>query len=143
MIIAFGFSAIIIVLSILSSQRGIVHIRILALLGGGFFIGAIFNAVILSREIVLHGELFHLLSSLNLLGIILFGLSITALLWNYPKRLSNYPTTLLIYTLYPIIWINQTWQIIELPLHTYYLHFLITFCFLVIFAIRKWFQSRY
>ena len=142
MIIAFGFSALIIVLSIWSSQRGIVHIRILALLGGGFFIGAIFNAVILSREIVLHGELFHLLSSLNLLGIILFGLSITALLWNYPKRLSNYPTTLLIYTLYPIIWINQTWQIIELPLHTYYLHFLITFCFLVYFAIRQWFQSR-
>ena len=142
MVIAFGFSALIIVLSIWSSQRGKTHIRILAVLGVGFFVGATFNAVILSREIVLHGELFYLLSSLNTLGIILFGLSITALLWNYPKRISNYPTTLLIYILYPIIWINQTWQIIELPLHTYYLHFLITFCFLVFFAIRQWLQSR-
>ena len=142
MVIAVGFSALIIVLSIWSSQRGKTHIRILAILGIGFFFGAIFNAVTLSREIVLHGELFYLLSSLNLLGIILFGLSITALLWNYPKRLSNFPTTILIYILYPIIWINQTWQIIELPLHTYYLHFLITFIFLVFFAIRQWIQSR-
>jgi signal transduction histidine kinase len=142
MVIILGFSALIIVLSIWSTQRGKTYIRILALLGGGFFIGAIFNAVTLSREVVLHGELFHLLSSLNLLGIILFGLSITALLWNFPKQLSNYPTTLFIYILYPVIWVNQTWQIIELPLHAYYLHFLITFIFLVFFAIRQWFQSR-
>lgn len=142
MVIAFGFSALIIVLSIWSSQRGKIHIRILAVLGVGFFVGATFNSVILSRELVLHGELFYLLSSLNTFGIILFGLSIAALLWNYPKRLSNFPTTLLIYTLFSIIWVNQTWQIIELPLHAYFLHFLITFCFLVFFAIRQWLQSR-
>ena len=133
MVIILGFSALIIVLSIWSSQRGKTHIRILMLLGVGFFIGAIFNAVTLSREIVLHGELFYLLSSLNLLGILLFEFSITALLWNYPKKISNFPTNILIYTLYPIVWINQTWQIIELPLHAYYLHILITFSFLIFF----------
>ena len=141
-VIFFGFTAFITVLSIWSFRRGEISIRILAIMGGGFFIGAVFNAVTLSREIVLQGELFYALSSLNLLGIILFALSITALLWNYPKQLSSYPTTFLIYTLYPVIWVNQTWQIIELPLHAYYFHFLVAFAFLVFFAIRQWYQSR-
>lgn len=142
MVIVLGYSAFIIVLSIWSFRRGIIHIRILGLLGIGFFIGAVFNAVTLSRELVLPGELFYTLSSLNILGIMLFSISITALLWNYPRRLSEYPTTYLMYSLYPVIWINQTWQLIELPLHTYYLHYLITFSFLIIFAIRQWYQSR-
>ena len=107
-VIFFGFSALIIVLSIWSFRRGETTIRILSVMGGGFFIGASFNAVTLSRELVLHGDLFYTLSSLNLLGIILFGLSTTALLWNYPKKLSDFPTTLLIYILYPVIWINQS-----------------------------------
>lgn len=59
-----------------------------------------------------------------------------------PKKLSNFPTTLLIYIIYPVIWINQNWQIIELPYHAYYFHFLVTFVFLTIFAIRQWYQSR-
>lgn len=142
MIIAFGYIALIIVLSIWSFRRNLFHIKILTILGAGFFFGATFNAITLSREIVLHGELFYKLSSLNLLGIILFSLSITALLWNYPKKLSDFPTTQIIYGFYPLIWINQTWQIIELPIHAYYLHFLITFVFLVFFAIRQWYQTR-
>lgn len=90
-VIFFGFSALIIVLSIWSFRRGEITIRILSLMGGGFFIGAVFNAVTLSRELVLPGDIFYTLSSLNLLGIILFSLSSTALLWNYPKNFLTSP----------------------------------------------------
>lgn len=142
MVTLFGFLALVIILSIWSYQRGKYHIRILAILGAGFFVGAIFNAVTLSREIALSGELFHIFSSLNLMGILLFSFSITALLWNYPKKLSDFPSTAIIYFLYPVIWINQTWQLVELPLHAYYLQFLVTFIFMIIFALRQWMQSR-
>lgn len=73
LIILFGFTAFILGLNIWSFRRGIIVTRILAIAGTSLFIGALFNAVTLSREIALPGNFYYTISSISHLGIILFA----------------------------------------------------------------------
>jgi signal transduction histidine kinase len=141
-VVLYGFTAFIIGLNVWSFRRGEVVTRILAIAGSSFFIGALFNAINLSREIAYPADFFYSIASISHFGVILFAFSAVAILWNYPKRISSFPATLLLYLFFLFIWINQTWQFIQLPFHAYYFHFLIDFIFLTAFAIRQWHQAR-
>lgn len=141
-IVLYGFTAYIIGLNVWSFRRGETVTRILAIAGTSFFIGALFNAVNLSREIAYTTDIYYTMASISHFGLILFAFSAIAILWNYPKRISDFPATLVIYLFCFFVWVNQTWQLIEMPFHAYYFHFLVDFIFLTAFAIRQWHQAR-
>lgn len=142
LIILCGFSSFIIGLNVWSFRRGQDVSRILAIAGSGLFFGSVFNAVTLSRELALPGEIYFNLSSAAHFGVMLFAFSAVATIWNYPRRVSDFPATTMIYLFFLLLWINQTWQIISMPFHVYYFHFLVDFMLLAAFAIRQWNQAR-
>ena len=142
LVILLGFTAFILGINIWSFRRGIIISRILAIAGTGFFIGALFNAVTLSREIVLAGDFYFTISSISHLGIIIFAFSTITILWHYPQRISLFPATKILYLVSLLIWINQTWQITATPLHVFYFHFMLDFVLLAILSTWQWHNSR-
>lgn len=142
LVMVIAFTALIVGLNVWSFRRGEVISRILIVTGTSFFIGALFNAITLSRELALPGDFYFTVSSISHLGVILFAFSTMALLWHYPRRISHFPATLFIYVSAVLVWVNQTWQIILMPFHAYYFHFMVDFIFLSAFAIRQWHQAR-
>lgn len=68
-------------------KRGEWATRFLALAGGGLMVSAFAAAVYSTRELALPGGLFQLLSALNSIGALTFGVGVIGLFLVYPQRL--------------------------------------------------------
>lgn len=75
----------------------------------------------MSRELALQPQWFKALCSINHLGVTLFAYSALILLYYYPRRIGTLPFALIGFTAVGLIWINETFQIVQWPLHAFYI----------------------
>ncbi|BCG62637.1 MAG: two-component system, NarL family, sensor histidine kinase DevS [Methyloprofundus sp.] len=101
-------------------RRGQIVARLIAVSGFGFMLGACGLAVYTNRELVIDPVHFKLLSTVNHLGNILFVSSSLAILCYYPSKIANKPFVAIIFIMMLSVWLNETLQYYEVPIHTFY-----------------------
>ena len=101
-------------------RRGQIEARLIAISGLGFMVGACCLAIYSNRELVIHPSQYAVISSLNHLGNITFAYSSLALLYYYPSKIANVPFALITYLALTLVWLNETLQWLEIPVHTFY-----------------------
>lgn len=85
-------------------------------LSGLAFLLAIFTASIYStRELIIDGDLFRLLSIINHVGATLFSAALVSLLWNYPYRIGGRLMDIIGYGGFAICMVIDTAQLVEGP----------------------------
>lgn len=85
--------------------------RYYALTGIGYLLFAPSAAIYSSRELILEGEIFRILSAINHFGALFFTASLVALLWHYPNRLRNWPVPALAYAAAALFWLTDMTQL--------------------------------
>lgn len=116
--------------------------QLYALTGLGYLIFAPAAAVYSTRELLLDGEVFRLLSVANHFGALLFTGSLTALLWSYPLQLARIPVVALVYVATAAAWIADTLQSTP-ELAQYHLSVLVIFALSFLFAFMQWWKTRH
>ncbi|NOR80740.1 MAG: hypothetical protein GQ529_07895 [Methyloprofundus sp.] len=101
-------------------RRGQVEARLIAISGLGFMLGACCLAVYSNRELVIEPSQYLFLADLNHLGNITFSYSSLILLCYYPDKIANKPFALMGYIALFLVWLNQSMQWVEIPVHTFY-----------------------
>lgn len=85
--------------------------RYYALTGIGYLLFAPSAAIYSSRELILNGEIFRILSAVNHFGALFFTASLVALLWNYPSRLRAWPVPSIAYAAALLFWLTDMTQL--------------------------------
>lgn len=124
-------------------RREVLAVRILAVGGAGFLIAAACGSLVQGRELTLSPLWFRLAADGNHLGLELLFYSMMAILWYYPKRLGRFPFAALCYALVFAIWANETFQLFQIPLHPYGLHYLVGFIVIDVLGYLNWRESRH
>ncbi|NOR71095.1 MAG: hypothetical protein GQ532_15590, partial [Methylomarinum sp.] len=101
-------------------RRGKIEARIIAIGGFGFMFGASCLAVYSNRELVIEPTQFKFLADLNHLGNITFAYSASILLCYYPSKLADKPFALIGFIAIFLVWLNESLQWFEIPIHTFY-----------------------
>ena len=122
-----GFLSWLLGVGVWSFRRGEIATRLLALGGFGFLPATSLAAVYASRELVMEPELFRALAGWESLALMIFSFSICVLLWYYPRRLGTFPAVIPFGGFLVLVWLNEMWQWQDLPLHSFYLSFLMVF----------------
>ncbi len=112
-----------------------------AMTGLGYLIFAPAAAIYSTRELLISGELFRLLSMVNHFGALFFTASLVALLWTYPVRLGRLPMVAACYLIASIAWLGDTLQWIDTTAW-FHLSVLLIFSLSVVFAVMQWWQTR-
>jgi signal transduction histidine kinase len=124
-------------------RRGDVSSRLLALTGFGFFASLLCLAIYANRELALDASLFHLLSAANHFFIILFCYALLLLFCYYPCPLGNSPLVIVICAGAALIWLNETFQWYEPPIHAYFLlNHIIPYCAAIVLGIVQWHLTK-
>lgn len=115
--------------------------RLYALTGLGYLVFAPAAAVYSTRELLLDGGVFRLLSVANHFGALLFTGSLTALLCSYPVRLGRLPLVASIYALSLAAFLVDT---LQLPTRMEFFHFSVLTIFVLsfVFAGVQWWKTR-
>jgi signal transduction histidine kinase len=106
--------------AIWSCRRNLAETRLLAIAGLSFMIGAAALSIYGSRGLVFDPVLFRYLSASNHFANSIYSGSLLLLLCCYPNRLISRPILLPGYALVALIWLNETLQIVQAPLHAYF-----------------------
>ncbi len=138
----FGSLAALVSLAVWAFRRSHPAARLLALSGGGFFAATWFNSVYLVRELALSEATFRLLSHANHWALALMLAGLLALLLHYPRRLTRLPTVALVAALFLFYQINESLQVIQWPLHTYYAPITLFYLLAIVAAWWQWRLSR-
>ncbi|HEY0633854.1 MAG TPA: hypothetical protein VGE00_00625, partial [Gammaproteobacteria bacterium] len=139
-----GFSALVLQIGVgVWAFRHGIATRLLMLSSIGYLLLGLPLSVYASRELTLAAELLFWLPAATRLGALLFGFSVMALFWYFPKRLSHVPVAPLFMVALVLIWLNETWQLIQLPLHAYAIAYFPIFALGVAYALRQWRASRH
>ena len=85
------------------------------------------NALWSAREITFDPVIGTIVPNLISLSLLLFIYSLLALIWHFPRPVSNFPFARVSIGTACLIYLAQISQIVEFPLHTYQLPLLITF----------------
>lgn len=85
--------------------------RYYALTGIGYLLFAPSAAIYSSRELILNGDIFRVLSSINHFGALFFTASLVALLWHYPSRLRAWPVPTIAYVTALFFWLMDLTQL--------------------------------
>lgn len=89
-----------------------------ALTGIGYAMATLSAALYSTRDLILHGQLFHLLSSLNHLGVYVFGGAFIALLANYPRPLISPRCTLAFILSGLLVWLAGQYHLLPIPFYS-------------------------
>jgi signal transduction histidine kinase len=111
-----------------------------ALTGVGYLIFAPAAAIYSTREFIINGELFRILSALNHFGALFFTASLTSLLWTYPIRLGSAKVPVVIYTIAFVAWVLNVLQWIA-PVFMH-LAVLLIFSISFVFSAVQWQKTR-
>jgi signal transduction histidine kinase len=124
-------------------RRGEVASRLLALTGFGFFGSMLCLAVYSNRELAINASLFNLLSAGNHFFMILFCYALWLLFSFYPCPLGNRAFVIAITVTAFLIWLNETFQWVEPPLHAYFLlNHIIPYCSSIAIGIAQWHLTK-
>ncbi len=94
------------------------------------------------RELALDGELFLLLHRINRFSVLLLFNTTLCLLWYYPRPINHFPFAPWVLSIALLTWLNETLQIVDLPLHSHYLLPSLTLLTAVIISCIQWWRSR-
>ena len=138
----FALVALFIGIAVWIYRRDEIATRLLALSGVGYALCMLTVGTYSERELMLPADFFRALTSINQLGAQLFAYAIFALLWIYPEPLGDRRVVhgILGFTL--IDWLARTLQIVEWPLNTYVLHFVIPCLFGTVCAVLQWRRAK-
>lgn len=126
-----------------SYRRGEITSRLLAITGFGFFAGMLCLAIYSSRELSLDVSLFRYLEAGNHFFMILFCYSLLLLFCYYPCQLGNHRWIISISVIAMLIWLNETLQWVEPPVHAYFLlNHIIPYFAAIILGIVQWRLTR-
>lgn len=137
-----GFLSWLLGVGVWSFRRGEIATRLLALAGFGFLPATSLAAVYASRELVMEPELFRALACWESLALMVYSFSICALLWYYPRRLGSFSAVIPFSVFLALAWVNERWQWWDLPLHSFYIPFLIIYTIALWFGVQQWRATR-
>ncbi len=139
----FGLMAFLIGLSVWAFLPGYWPARLLALSGAGFFAATWQHSLWQARELALPEALFDVLMRGNHVALYVMLGALLVLLAMYPGRLRHGHWVIGVsLTATLILQINENLQLINLPLHTYYLPLLFYYLGGVALAMVQWFRAR-
>lgn len=138
----FGLMAFLIGWAVWTFRRGYLPARYLMISGTGFFIATLLNSAYLARELAIPELCFQLLVRGNHLGLTLLLGGLLALLAHYPRRLSSVSPGLLVFAMLALYQVNENLQLVEWPVHTFYLPLIAFYLLGVTIAIRQWQLAR-
>jgi signal transduction histidine kinase len=111
-----------------------------ALTGVGYLIFAPAAAIYSTRELIISGELFRILSAINHFGALFFTASLTSLLWAYPIKLGAAKVPAVIYSLALLVWLLNVMQWLA-PVFMH-LAVLLIFSISFVFSGMQWQKTR-
>lgn len=123
-----------------ASRRNDTAAILYALTGVGYLIFAPAAAIYSTRELIIDGELFRMLSAINHFGALFFTASLTSLLWTYPIQLGSFRIPLLLYIAALTAWVTNLSQWVS-PV-VMHLAVLGIFSISFIFATIQWRKTR-
>lgn len=110
--------------------------------GAGMFVAAVLAGLFVSRELTLSPPWLRLGMEEFNPGSEVVVFSLAALLWYYPRPLYRLPVALLCALVVALVWMNEWFQLRDLPPHTYMPQYLVAYLAMVVFAIMQWRQTR-
>lgn len=136
----FGISGALTGALVWSTRRHHIPAQLYALTGVGYLIFAPAAAIYSTRELMLDGELFRVLSLLNHFGALMFTASLTSLLWCYPTPIKRVGFIAVIYLLAFFFWVTDALQVFSPTL--FHFGVLGVFALSFIFAFVQWRRTR-
>jgi signal transduction histidine kinase len=120
-------------------RRGTAAGRLLATTGLCYFLSIICLSIYGSRELVMDPVWFRSLSAANHLFTLTWCYSLLLMIALYPSPMGGRLTIVTVYVLVLVIWLNQTLQWIEIPVHAYYgLTHLAAYLCSIVLAAMQW-----
>lgn len=117
--------------------------QLLAISGVGFYLCNLGPAVYASRELALNGRLFALLSGINHFGTILFTVALVALMWAFPRPLTQrVPAVPALFALAGGFWLADLLHVGPSAAYTIYLPLTLLFLLSLVFTVAQWRASR-
>jgi signal transduction histidine kinase len=117
-------------------------VRVLAISGMGFMIGAYCCVIYVTRELAMPAAHYFALVSASHFGFVAFAYAAILTFWYYPRKLGNGPAAWFFAIWGIAIWLNETLQWRTWPAHPFYAHFVVAYCLLFIFTVLQWRKSR-
>jgi signal transduction histidine kinase len=124
-----------------SSRRLDPAATLYALTGLGYLIFAPSAAIYSTRELILDGEIFRILSAINHFGALFFTASLTNLLWRYPHNLGSNNIIYGVYFLALLVWLIDVFQLVAPAI--FHLSVLIIFATSFVFAFVQWRKTKH
>ncbi len=124
-------------------RRDQIPTRLLLISSLGYMILGLALAVYSTREWLLEPQLFRWLTQNDHLGAMIYGYSAMVLFWYYPRPLGRFPMASLFMSTAALLWLNELFQLIEWPLHTFALPYFPFFVLGLWFAHRQWLDTRH
>ena len=138
----FGGASFLLGVSVWGLRRSDPVLRLLAISGMGFMLGAYSCVIYVTRELALPSSHYFILVSASHLGFVIFAYSAILTFWYYPRKLGNGPATLLFVIFGLGIWLNEILQLWTWPAHPFYAHFVVAYILLLLFTYLQWRKSR-
>ncbi len=140
----YGGLACLIALSVWVFMPRLWPARLLALSGVGMFVATWSHSLRESRELVMSADWFHALMRINHLGFYVLLVALLILVVIYPRRTPGGRWIIAVaVSAACLVQVNETFQVIDLPLHTFYLPLLMLYMTgLAVMAIQ-WLQTRH
>ena len=124
-------------------RRGDPTTRILVMSGLGFFSAILCLSVYSPRELAMDVNLFLALSITNHFCMVLFSYSLLLLFSHFPQRIGTSRSILITYMAVLIIWLNQTTQWYEAPVHAYYfLNHIVPYTICIVLGYIQWRKTK-
>lgn len=101
-------------------RRGEVIARLMAVTAVCYFLSILCLSIYSARELAMDAAFFRVLSAANHLFTVTWCYSLLLMFIHYPSQIAGAGTTLVVYLFAFIVWLNQTLQWYECPIHAYY-----------------------
>ena len=138
----FALVALFIGIAVWIYRRDEIATRLLALSGVGYALCMLTVGTYSERELMLPADFFQTISAINHLGAQLFAYAIFALIWIYPEPLGDRRVVYGILGFTLLDWLGRTLQIIEWPINTYVMHFIIPCVLGTACAVLQWRRAK-
>lgn len=99
-------------------------------------------AIYSTKNLLIDGQLFHVLSGLNHAGAMLFSAALTAFLWNYPKVIGGYVISIFAYSIFVANLLVDGLQLTDGPATGSYLWVFGLFLFALLGSVVQWWHAR-
>ncbi len=134
-----GFLICVLIKSTGNQQRGI---NDFVLTGFSYLLFTFTAAIYSTKNLLIDGQLFHVLSMLNHAGAMLFSAALTAFLWNYPKAIGGYALSIFAYLVFAVNMLVDGLQLTTGPATGSYLWVFGLFLFALLGSVVQWWHAR-